>query len=329
MDESSVPTEITPADDVATRLRAGLARVIVGAEEPIFAALIALFAGGHLLVEGVPGTAKTLLVRTLARLIGGEFRRIQFTPDLMPADVVGTSVFDQRDGSFAVRFGPIFANVVLADEINRTPPKTQSALLEAMEERRVTIDGATTDLPAPFLVAATQNPIEFEGTYPLPEAQLDRFLVRARSTYPTPDQERALLARVAAGFDARDLAAAQVEPVVTLAELLAAQREAAQMHVGEELIGYIYAIVEATRASSDLALGASTRAGIGLLAAARVAAYLDGRRFATPDDVKDTAVMVLAHRMIVQPEAEIDGITTEIVVKRILATLAVPALAVP
>jgi MoxR-like ATPase len=314
-------------DDVAERLRTGLRRVIVGADEPVFAALVALLAGGHLLVEGVPGTAKTLLVRTLARLIGGEFRRIQFTPDLMPADVVGTSVFDQRDGSFSVRFGPIFANVVLADEINRTPPKTQSALLEAMEERRVTIDGVTTPLPMPFLVAATQNPIEFEGTYPLPEAQLDRFLVRARSGYPTPAEERALLARVVAGFDARDLAA--VEPVVTLDALLAAQERAARTHVEDAVVGYIYDIVAATRASSDLALGASPRAGIGLVAAARVAAYLDGRDFVTPDDVKDVAVMVLAHRMIVQPEAEIDGVTTEIVVKRILDAVDVPALASP
>jgi MoxR-like ATPase len=245
----------------------------------------------------------------------------------MPADVVGTSVFDQRDGSFSTRFGPIFANVVLADEINRTPPKTQSALLEAMEERRVTIDGVTTELPAPFLVAATQNPIEFEGTYPLPEAQLDRFLVRARSGYPTADEERSLLARVAAGFDARDLASMGIEPVVSLGELVAAQARAAATHVATEVLAYIYDIVAATRASGDLALGASPRAGIGLVSAARVAAYLDGRDFATPDDVKDVAVMVLAHRLIVQPEAEIDGVTAEIVVKRILDAVDVPALA--
>ena len=243
----------------------------------------------------------------------------------MPADVTGTNVFDARDASFVMRRGPIFANVVLADEINRTPPKTQSALLEAMEERHVTIDGTTYALPQPFLVAATQNPIEFQGTYPLPEAQLDRFFVRARSDYPAPDDERELLARTVDGFDARNLDAAGIAPVATLEEIVAAQVAASRIHVARELIEYLYRIVAATRATNDLTLGASPRAGIALVVAARCAAYIDGRAFATPDDVKDVASLVLAHRLILSPEAEIDGLTGALVVGRILDTIEVPA----
>ncbi len=314
-------------DDVAVRLDAGLRRVVIGADGMVFAAQLALFGAGHLLVEGVPGTAKTLLVRTLARLIGGDFRRIQFTPDLMPADVVGTSVFDARDASFAIRPGPIFANVVLADEINRTPPKTQSALLEAMEERHVTIDGTTTPLPQPFLVAATQNPIEFQGTYPLPEAQLDRFFVRARSEYPPADDERTLLERAAGGFDSSDLGAAGIVPLVSLEEIVAAQRRASRVIVAPELIEYVYRIVAATRASNEVALGASPRAGIALVVAARTAAFIDGRDFASPDDVKRVAELVLAHRLLLEPEAEIEGTTASDLVRRLVETVEVPTFA--
>jgi MoxR-like ATPase len=286
--------------------------------------MVALLSGGHALLEGVPGTAKTLTVRVLSRLLGVSYARIQFTPDLMPSDVVGTTVFDQRSATFSLRQGPVFTNVLLADEINRTPPKTQAALLEAMEERRVTIDGTTHDLPAPFLVCATQNPVEFEGTYPLPEAQLDRFHVRVRTGYPAPAEERALIARAVAGFDARDLDAAGVTAVVTGEELLAAQRAVRTVHVAEPLQGYVYDIIAATRVSPDVALGASPRAALALVIAAQSAAYLDGRAFATPDDVKDVATIVLAHRIIVRPEAELDGTTAEDVVTRVLASVATP-----
>ncbi|MEA2666764.1 MAG: MoxR-like ATPase [Candidatus Eremiobacteraeota bacterium] len=272
----------------------------------------------------MPGTAKTLTVRVLARLLDADYARIQFTPDLMPSDVVGTTVFDQRSATFSLRRGPVFTNVLLADEINRTPPKTQAALLEAMEERRVTIDGTTHQLPAPFLVCATQNPIEFEGTYPLPEAQLDRFFVRVRTGYPAPAEERALIARAVAGFDARDLDAAGVVPVASAAEIVAAQAAVRRVHVAESLQGYLYDVVAATRSSPDVALGASPRAALALVAAAQASAYLDGRTFATPDDVKEIAPAVLGHRIMVRPEAELDGTTADDVVARVLAGVSAP-----
>jgi MoxR-like ATPase len=316
--------DATPHSLPVERLRAGLARVVVGADRVAFALLVALLAGGHALIEGVPGTAKTLTVRVLSRLLGVDYGRIQFTPDLMPSDVVGTTVFDQRSATFSLRKGPIFTNVLLADEINRTPPKTQAALLEAMEERHVTIDGTTHDLGAPFLVCATQNPIEFEGTYPLPEAQLDRFLVRVRTGYPSAADERALIARAVAGFDARDLDAAGVETVVTREELLAAQCAVRGVHLAESLQAYVYDIVAGTRASADVALGASPRAALALVVASQAAAYLDGRAFATSDDVKDVAPVVLPHRIIVRPEAELDGTTADDVVARVLASVSAP-----
>ena len=316
---------MTTATDVAARVRDGFARTIVGNEAPVFATLVAVLAGGHLLLEGVPGTAKTLIVRTLARLLGVEFRRIQFTPDLMPADVVGTTVFDPRSATFSLRRGPIFANVVLADEINRTPPKTQSALLEAMEERQATIDGEPQPIAPPFFVCATQNPIEFEGTYPLPEAQLDRFLVRARTGYPSVDQERGLIARALDGFDARDLAAAGVDAVTDRAELIAAQAAVRTIHVEPAVRDYLLAVIVATRAARDVALGASPRASLALVAAAQAAAAIDGRAFVTPDDVKDVAPFVLAHRVIVRPEAELEGATAEAVVAGVLASVPTPA----
>ena len=309
---------------VAQRLRAGLERVVEGNEGPAFGVLVALLAGGHLLLEGVPGTAKTLIVRVLARLLGAEFRRIQFTPDLMPADIVGTTVFDPARGTFALRRGPIFTNLVLADEINRTPPKTQSALLEAMEERQVTIDGETHPIAAPFFVCATQNPIEFEGTYPLPEAQLDRFIVRARTGYPSPAQERALLARSVAGFDARDLHAAGVEPVASAAEIVAAQHAVRTIHVEPAVQEYILALAIASRAANDVALGVSPRGALALLGASQAAAVIAARSFVTPDDVKRVAPLVLAHRIIVRPEAELEGANADAIVTRLLASVPAP-----
>ena len=314
------------AADLAQRLRAGIERVVVGNEATTTALLVALLADGHVLLEGVPGTAKTLLVRLLAALIGVEFRRIQFTPDVMPADVVGTTVFDPRTVTFSVRRGPIFTNLVLADEINRTPPKTQSALLEAMEERQVTIDGESHPLDAFFMVCATQNPIEFEGTYPLPEAQLDRFLIRTTTTYPDAAQERELLTRVAHGFDARDLhGTAGVTAIATRDDVIRRQRrEVRRVFVADAMRDYLHELVGRTRASHDLALGDSPRAGIALLLAAQASAAIEDRDFVSPDDVKSVAPLVLPHRLIVRPEAEVEGLTAATVVERILSDVEIP-----
>jgi MoxR-like ATPase len=312
------------AAEFANRIRGEIERIVVGNEQTKLAVLLALAGNGHLLIEGVPGTAKTLLVRLVAGLLGVTYRRIQFTPDLMPSDVIGTNVFNAKTGEFTLRRGPVFTNVLLADEINRTPPKTQSALLEAMEERQVTIDGDREPLPVPFLVCATQNPVEFEGTYPLPEAQLDRFFVRARTGYPSAEQERALLERVAAGFDAHDFEAAGIAPVATADDVVAVQRAVRGIHVSNPLARYIRDVAAATRTSSDVALGASPRAAIALLVAAQASAALGGGDFATPDDVKDVAPLVLAHRLIVRPEAALDGVTADVVIERVLAAVPVP-----
>jgi MoxR-like ATPase len=310
--------------DLSERIASGMERVVVDAGPTTFALTVALLARGHALIEGVPGTGKTLAVRALALLLGLDFKRIAFTPDLMPADVVGTTIFNPQTAQFTTRNGPIVANVVLADEINRTPPKTQSALLEAMEEGRVTIDGVPIALPQPFLLCATQNPIEYEGTYPLPEAQLDRFMVKIESTYPSEAFERELLERVATGFDARDLEASGIVPVTNGADVIAAQGEIRQVHLSEGVRGYVYRIVAATRSQRRLSLGASPRAGIALLLAAQAAAAIDGRDFATPDDVKDVATFVLSHRLILAPETEIEGTTAREVLADVLAGIPVP-----
>jgi MoxR-like ATPase len=315
--------------EIADRIAAGMAKVLVGADRLTFALTVALAARGHVLIEGVPGTGKTLAVRALALLIGLEFRRIAFTPDLMPSDVVGTTVFNPQTAQFTTRTGPIFANIVLADEVNRTPPKTQSALLEAMEEGRVTIDGVPYGLAQPFLLCATQNPIEYEGTYPLPEAQLDRFMVKVESSYPQPAQELDLLARTAAGFDARDLETSDIAAVTSAAAVLEAQRAVRAVHLSEGVRDYTYRIVAATRTNPRLTLGASPRAGIALLVAAQAAAAIAGRDFATPDDVKDVAEFVIPHRLIVAPDAEIEGISAQNVLREVLAAVPVPRGDVP
>ncbi|MDQ2871571.1 MAG: MoxR family ATPase [Candidatus Eremiobacteraeota bacterium] len=314
----------TTAHDLAGRLESGLREILVGGERAAFGLLVALLGRGHVLIEGVPGTGKTLAVRAFALLLGVDFKRIQFTPDLMPADVVGTTIFNPQTAEFSVRPGPIVANVLLADEINRTPPKTQSALLEAMEEGRVTIDGVPLTLPRPFIVCATQNPLEYEGTYPLPEAQLDRFMVKITSTYPQQTEELHLLERVARGFDARDLESGGVRAVTTIAEVTAAQDAIRRTHVSAGVQKYIYDVGAATRTHPQLALGASPRAALALLIAAQAAASIDGRDYATPDDVKDTASLVLAHRLIVQPHAEIEGVRAADVLADVLAGIPVP-----
>lgn len=313
-----------PVEQLAARLRGALADALVGAEQISFGLLVSLLARGHALVEGVPGTGKTLAVRALALALGLTFRRIQFTPDLMPSDITGTSVFNPKSGEFSIRAGPLVANVVLADEVNRTPPKTQAALLEAMEEGQVTIDGTTIPLPAPFIVCATQNPIEYEGTYPLPEAQLDRFLVKIDATYPSEEQELLLLERVSEGFDARRLSESGVAPVTNAAEIVAAQHVVRAVTCSPEVRTYVYRLVEATRSSPSLSLGASPRAAVCALLAAQAAAAIAGRTFATPDDVKEIAPFVFPHRLIVRPEAEIEGVRTRDVVANLLASVPVP-----
>ena len=307
--------------DNAVRFESDMHRIIVGQNETIRLAYIALVLGGHVLIEGVPGTAKTLLARTVAQLIGGTFKRIQFTPDLMPSDVVGTSVYELSTGEFRIRRGPIFGNVVLADEVNRAPAKTQSALLEAMEERQVTLEGAAQPLPEPFLVLATQNPVEYEGTYPLPEAQLDRFLFKAVVRYPEPAEEAAILQAHHTGQPLADVAALQPLPHAALAD---ARHEVEAVTVEGSIFDYVVRIVGESRRSADLLLGASPRAGVHLLRAAKASAAIEGRDYATPDDVKALVAPVLRHRLILKAEAEIEGLDADAVVRRILARLDVP-----
>ena len=310
------------AKAVASRFLEQSHRVIVGQEEPLRLALLCLLTEGHLLLEGVPGTAKTLLARTVAHLLRGSFARIQFTPDLMPTDLLGTSVYEIATSRFTLRLGPIFANVVLADEVNRAPAKTQSALLEAMEERQVSLEGSARPLPRPFLVLATQNPVEYEGTYPLPEAELDRFLFKALVRYPGANEEAAILRLHDGGRNPRDTLDA-LEPLAAGA-LDDARREVDATTVADDLVRYVVAIVEASRRSPDLQLGASPRAGVHLMRSAKANAALDGRDFVTPDDVKALAAPVLRHRFVLKPEAEIEGLDADAVVGRILSRVEVP-----
>ncbi|MBX0326424.1 MoxR family ATPase [Oscillochloris sp. ZM17-4] len=310
--------------EIADRIRAEAGKVLVGQGEAFDLLLVALLSGGHVLLEGPPGTAKTLMAKTLAQLVRAEFRRVQFTPDLMPSDVVGTQVFELGSGTFRLRKGPIFTQVLLGDEINRAPAKTQSALLEAMEERQVTIEGERIPLPEPFLVLATQNPIEYEGTYPLPEAQLDRFLFKLLIGYAPQEVELELLRRYHAGFDARRLEDVGLEPIVGPEDLAACRQEIAGVQVEEGIMRYITGIAQESRKSPDLTLGASARASIALLQTTRAYAAIQGRSFVVPDDVKLLARPVYRHRIMLRPEAEIEGLTADIVVGRILARLEVP-----
>lgn len=316
--------ELVSAQSLAERIRAEMHKAVVGQDELVEMLMVAVLAGGHVLLEGVPGTAKTLSIRTLARIFNVEFARIQFTPDLMPSDILGTSIFDPRTQEFHLKHGPIFAGLVLADEINRTPPKTQSALLEAMEERRVTIDGISHSLPAPFLVCATQNPIEYEGTYPLPEAQLDRFMMKVRVRYPSAEEEQNILARVQAGFRAQDLNTAAIQSVLQGGDLPRFQAQVEHVRVDASLQRYIVQIAHATRANRHLILGASPRSSITLLLAAKALAAVRGRDFITPDDVKTLSFPVLCHRLILRPESEIEGFTAERIIESVLQQVEVP-----
>jgi MoxR-like ATPase len=305
-------------------VRAEVGKAVVGQDAAVTGAIVALLTRGHILLEGVPGVAKTLLVRTLAAALDITTKRVQFTPDLMPGDVTGSLVLDPRTTDFTFREGPVFTNLLLADEINRTPPKTQAALLEAMEERQVSVEGVPRPLPSPFLVAATQNPVEYEGTYPLPEAQLDRFLLKVTMPLPSREDEVEVLQRHAAGFDPRDLPAAGVSAVAGAADLAAGAAAVQRVVISPEIAGYIVDIARATRSSPSLALGASPRGATALLATSRAWAWLNGRTFVTPDDVKAMAHATLAHRLTLRPEAELEGVSVAAVLDSALGSVAVP-----
>lgn len=305
--------------DRASAVIDNISRVIVGKRDVIRLCLVALISRGHVLLEDVPGVGKTLLVRALAKSLDCDFKRIQFTPDLLPSDVTGTSVFNQASSQFEFRPGPVFAQIVLADEINRTSPKTQSALLEALEERSVSMDGVTRALPAPFIVLATQNPIEYEGTFPLPEAQLDRFLLKLRIGYPSAEEELSVLARATSGVSLADLrAVAQPEDVTRW------QDEAAQVHVEPSLHAYIVALAGRTRSHPRVYLGVSPRGAIALARAAQALAFMEGRPYVIPDDVKYLARYVLEHRLLLHPEARIQGVSATEILEEIIADTPIP-----
>ncbi|HYQ75580.1 MoxR family ATPase [Cellulomonas sp.] len=324
---AATPAAPEPSPELREALgavRAEVGRAVVGQDAAVTGLVIALLCRGHVLLEGVPGVAKTLLVRTLSTALDLDTKRVQFTPDLMPGDVTGSLVYDARTAEFSFREGPVFTNLMLADEINRTPPKTQASLLEAMEERQVSVDGTPRPLPSPFVVIATQNPVEYEGTYPLPEAQLDRFLLKLTLPLPERHEEIEVLARHAAGFDPRDLVKAGVRPVAGKDVLERARAEVARVQVAPEVLGYVVDVVRGTRQSPSLSLGVSPRGATALLATARAWAWLQGRSYVTPDDVKALAHPTLRHRVQLRAEAELEGVTAESVLDTVLASVPVP-----
>ncbi|MFL6374972.1 MAG: AAA family ATPase [Pyrinomonadaceae bacterium] len=301
-----------------------LRKTIVGQDDVIEQILVTLYAEGHALVEGVPGTAKTLAVKTIAHIVGAGFSRIQFTPDLMPSDITGTNVFNMQTSEFSLRQGPIFTDILLADEINRTPPKTQAALLEAMEERQATIDGERYPLPSLFTVLATENPIEYEGTYPLPEAQLDRFLMKILIGYPDEEEEGEIVARWDAGFNSRHLQDVHINQLTDREAIQKCRQEVREMRMEHGVQKYIVDIVRRTREHPTLLYGASPRASVALLLCSKALAAIRGREFPTPDDIRDVAAPVLRHRLTLRAEAELDGATTDAVISDIVKTVEVP-----
>ncbi len=317
-------TSATSAQNALGRLRLEVGKAVVGQDPVIGGMIIALLCQGHVLLEGVPGVAKTLLVRALATALDLQTKRVQFTPDLMPGDVTGSLIYDARTAAFNFRAGPIFTNLLLADEINRTPPKTQAALLEAMEERTVSIDGEPRPLPNPFIVAATQNPIEYEGTYPLPEAQLDRFLLKLSVPLPERADELNVLRAHHRGFDPRNLAAAGLAPVASAADLAAGREAVRQVTVTDPVLEYIVDLCRATRVSPALELGASPRGATAMLAVSKARAWLSGRDYVTPDDVKAFALPALRHRVRLRAEAELDGVTVDTVLRTVLTAVPAP-----
>lgn len=317
-------SQYSPLVTTLAQIRTEVGKAVVGQDAAVTGLIIALLCRGHVLLEGVPGVAKTLLVRALAESLSLDTKRVQFTPDLMPGDITGSLIYDARTAQFSFNEGPVFTNIMLGDEINRTPPKTQAALLEAMEERQVTVDGTPRALPDPFLVIATQNPVEYEGTYPLPEAQLDRFLLKLELPLPGRDTEIEVLNRHAKGFNPRDLKAAGIKRVATAKDLAAARAEVAKVELSPEVLGYIADVCRATRASASTALGVSPRGGTALVATTRAWAWMSGRNFVTPDDVKTLATPTLRHRIQLRAEAELEGVTPTSVLEGVLATVPVP-----
>lgn len=306
------------------RVRLEVGKAVVGQDAAVSGLIIGLLSGGHVLLEGVPGVAKTLLVRALSHTLSLDTKRVQFTPDLMPGDVTGSLVYDSKAGEFEFRAGPVFTNILLADEINRTPPKTQSSLLEAMEERQVSVDGLSRQLPVPFMVAATMNPIEYEGTYTLPEAQLDRFLMKLVLDLPSRDDEVEVLARHAAGFNPRDLGAAGVTPVLDATQLAEARAAVATVGASSDVIGYAVDLARATRQSPSVRLGVSPRGTTALLGSAKAWAWLNGFDAITPDHVQAMALPVLRHRLQLRPEAELEGVSADTILRSILQQVRVP-----
>jgi MoxR-like ATPase len=317
---------MNPSDiqTIYKRLRVEADKVLVGLQEPFELLVVALFSGGHVLLEGVPGTAKTLMAKTLAHLVQAKFTRVQFTPDLMPSDILGTNVFDISSGKFYLKRGPIFTQLLLADEINRAPAKTQSALLEAMEERQINLEGERYPLDAPFMVIATQNPIEYEGTYPLPEAQLDRFMFKVLVPYSALDAEVEILRRYHHGFDAHDLVSAGLQAILPAEAVGQIRKTVTQVVVEEGVLNYVARIASASRQSPDVVLGASPRASTHVLLASKTYAAIQGRAYVTPDDVKTVLPPVYRHRLLLKPEAEIEGLDADAVIGRLLGQVEVP-----
>jgi MoxR-like ATPase len=311
------------AAELAAHVRKEFSKVIVGQREALDQLLLVILTGGHALIEGVPGLAKTLAVKCLARIFHLQFQRVQCTPDLIPADILGGNIFQPAEGTFRLHQGPVFTDLLLIDEINRMPPRTQSALLEAMEELQVTIDGKSYPLSRAFSVFATQNPIEFEGTYPLPEAQLDRFLMKIRIDYPDAAQESEILSRYQGGLEVRDLNRAGLEPVSREA-LQAGREEITRVRVEPKLFDYIVSIVRATRDSAAASLGASPRAAVAMMLASKAFAAIEGRDFLIPDDIKGAAPPILRHRLLLKPEADLEGISPDQVISEVIANIAVP-----
>jgi MoxR-like ATPase len=307
-----------------TQLAKALSQIVVGQPTIVQQLMVAFLSGGHVILEGVPGTGKTLTVKALAQLVQADFRRIQLTPDVLPSDILGTNIFDFNSRTFTLKQGPVFTEILLADEINRTPPKTQAALLEAMEEQQVTLDGESLRLPDLFWVIATQNSLEFEGTYPLPEAQLDRFLFKLVVDYPEPKAEKQMLLNSQAGLQTKRLDLAKLKPIATVQQVIEARQSIRSVQVSEPLLDYLLALVQKTRQHPDLALGASPRSAVAWLQASKANAWISGRDFVTPDDIKAIAPPLLRHRLIMRPEAQMDGLKVDGLVASLLAQVPVP-----
>jgi len=315
---------MTETNNLFQRLSQNISKIVVGQSTVAQQLMIALLSGGHVILEGVPGTGKTLIVKVLAQLIQAEFRRIQLTPDILPSDILGTNIFDLNSRNFTLKKGPVFTEVLLADEINRTPPKTQAALLEAMEEQQVTLDGQTLPLPDLFWVIATQNSLEFEGTYPLPEAQLDRFLFKLIVEYPNGNAEKQMLLNNQSGFRAKRGDLERIKPLATVSQILQARQEVQTVKCAESLLDYLLALVQKTRQHPDLILGASPRCAVAWLQTSKAQAWLTGRDFVTPDDIKAVAFPLLRHRLILQPESLLDNIKVDGIIQSILQQVPVP-----